>query len=291
MTRLLDGGMGQALYRAMPDERLWSTRAVLDAPHLVRELHERFLRAGADIITTATYAAIRWRMIRAGAADRWAEANRSACAAAEAARDAVNPAALIAGSLPPLRGSYQPEMVPAMQTLEVEYAEQALMLAPTVDLFIAETLSTSVEAIAAVRAVATTGKPIWVAYTVTDDGARLRGGESIEAAVRALDGLPVAAVLLNCAPPEAIDVAIPALARGAGDLPFGAYANGFTEIPPDFGSGSAVADLVRRDIGPDAYAAHAARWIEAGAGIVGGCCEIDPPHIERLARLVREARP
>lgn len=291
-VRLLDGGMGQELYRrsAAPDDRLWSAREVLDQPDLVRALHEEFLRAGAEIITTVTYATTRWRMIRAGAGDRWAEANRNAVGAAELARDTVNPGALIAGSLPPLRGSYQPESVPSIATMEAEYAEQALLLAPHVDLFVAETLTTSAEAIAAARAAGSTGRPVWIAFTLTEDEARLRGGESIAGAVAALAGLPVEAILLNCTAPEAVTVALPELARVAGARPVGAYANGFVTIPDDYGTGSTVADLVaRQNLDPDAYAAHAAQWLDAGATIVGGCCEVGPAHIARL-RVLLDAR-
>lgn len=287
-VRLLDGGMGQELRRrsSAPDDRLWSAREALDEPALVQSLHEEFLRAGAQVLTTVTYATNRWRMIRHGAGERWAEANRNACDAAEAAREAVNPAALIAGCLPPLRPSYQPEMLPDAETLEAEYAEHALLLAPHVDLFLAETLTTSREAAAAARAVATTGRPCWIAFTPADDGSRLRGGESVATAVRALAAVPVDAILLNCAPPEAVTAALPDLARTA-RVPFGAYANGFVEIPPDYGTGSTVADLAARaDLDPDAYATHAARWLDLGATVVGGCCEVGPVHIARLARLL-----
>jgi S-methylmethionine-dependent homocysteine/selenocysteine methylase len=290
---LLDGGMGQELRRRSkvpPDDALWSARQMLEEPDLVRQVHEDFLRAGAGVITTNTYATTRWRLNRHGAWDRFGEANRAACEVAKAARDAVNPAALIAGSLPPLRGSYQPDAVPPVDVLEPEYAEQALLLAPHVDLFVAETLSMSVEAVAAARAVATTGKPLWIAYTLNETGPpRLRGDEPIPVAVRALGDLPVAALLINCTSPEAVTEGLPELRAAAGARPVGGFANGFITIPSGFGLDKGVSDLEQReDLDPDAYAAFVARWLDEGATIVGGCCEVGPAHIARLAELIRE---
>ena len=71
--------------------------------------------------------------------------------------------------------------------------------------------------------------------------------------------------------------------------PFGAYANGFTNISKDFlKDKSTVQSLsAREDVGPDAYAEIVMGWIGQGATIVGGCCEIGPAHIGEIARRVR----
>lgn len=291
-VRLLDGGMGQELYRrAGRPEGGWSALDNIARAGDVRALHEEFLRAGADIITTNTYCAGRHRLNLAGAPHRVAEANRAACEAALAARDTVAPGALIAGAIGPVRVSYQPDLVPDDATVEAEVAEQAILLAPHVDLLLVETMTMGREARAAARAAGSTGRPVWVAYTLHEDAARLRSDEPIAAAVAALADLPVDAILLNCTAPEAIDRGMAELVRAAGGRASGAYANGFVVIPPEFGHGKSVADLdVRAELDPDAYAAHAARWIAAGATIVGGCCEVGPSHIARLKTLIEEGR-
>jgi homocysteine S-methyltransferase len=71
----------------------------------------------------------------------------------------------------------------------------------------------------------------------------------------------------------------------------GAYANGFTEITADFAQASASVDLLtkRTDLGPDEYAKFACRWVDQGARIVGGCCEVGPAHIARLKERLVEA--
>jgi S-methylmethionine-dependent homocysteine/selenocysteine methylase len=78
--------------------------------------------------------------------------------------------------------------------------------------------------------------------------------------------------------------------KGAG-LPFGAYANGFTRITEDFLKDKPTVDSLeaRRDLGPEAYARHALAWVDMGATIVGGCCEVGPAHIAELARALRTA--
>ena len=290
-VRLLDGGMGQEIFRrtGRPEEG-WSPLVGIDHFEVVRDLHAEFLQAGAEIITTNTYALGRWRMNMAGHSERFAEANQAACAAAEAARDAVNPAALIAGALGPLRGSYQPDNVPRAAVMEPEYAEQALVLAPHVDLFVCETLTTSDEAVCAARAARSAGKPVWVAYTLHEMGpAVLRGGETITAAVRALDDLEIDAILINCTSPEAVDAAIDELVTTSA-VAVGAYANAFLPIPVEYGHEKTVHHIGDRpELTPDLYAEHAMRWFDAGATIVGGCCEVGPSHIAKLKALI-EAR-
>ena len=91
--------------------------------------------------------------------------------------------------------------------------------------------------------------------------------------------------LLITAAPDSISCALPILrARG---IPYGAYANGFVEIPDDWEEEGGVVQLSSRaDLPPEVYAGHAAGWMAAGASIVGGCCEIGPAHIARLRQLI-----
>jgi S-methylmethionine-dependent homocysteine/selenocysteine methylase len=103
-----------------------------------------------------------------------------------------------------------------------------------------------------------------------------------------LAGLPVAARLVNCSRPEAVDMAMPGLVALGG--PVGAYANGFTRIAARFEPGTTVERLsARKDLGPEAYADFAMGWVAEGATIVGGCCEVGPAHITELARRLRAA--
>ncbi|WP_263835179.1 homocysteine S-methyltransferase family protein [Salinibacter sp.] len=299
---LLDGGLGQELIRrGMPgtEPSLWSANALTEAPDLVQEVHEAYLRAGADVITTNTYATPPERLSEAGLDGRAEALNREAGRLAERARAAVGRDALIAGSLPPIRGSYRPDLVGEAGEIEPQYREQAGYLAPHVDLFLCETMSTPGEARAAARAAAPTGRPVLVSYTIADPSSpedaepRLRNGQSLEEAVDALSGLPVEGVLLNCSHPESISAAVPVL-RGLTDRPVGAYANAFTHIPDGFDERADALDPDarpdrREDLSPKAYGEHVEDWLRAGADIVGGCCEVGPGHIAHLRTMVNGA--
>ncbi|MCA9860236.1 MAG: homocysteine S-methyltransferase family protein, partial [Thermomicrobiales bacterium] len=191
---LLDGGMGRELgFRGVEVSRyIWSAQALLDAPDVVREIHADYIGAGADVITTNTYCTLRSHLDKAGVGDRYEELNRLAGRLAVEARDSANRPALIAGSLAPMFESYRPDMVLPVAESEPVYREQAEILADYVDFFLCETMSKSDEAVAAARAGASTGKPVWVSYNLHPSRhGYLRSGETIADAVAALDGVPV----------------------------------------------------------------------------------------------------
>ena len=282
---LLDGSMGQELInrKASGQGVLWSARALFESPDAVVAIHEDYIRAGADVITTNSYSCIRNNFEREGLADRLGEMNRLSAELAQRARDACGKPVLIAGSMGPQHGSYRPDLVGSYDETEALYREQAEFLALHVDLFICETLSCLLEARAAVTAAMSTGKPVWLSWSIEDSGAaNLRSGESVREAWEDIAGSGVSAVLLNCSPPEAIGKVIPDLVSMS-DVPVGAYANAFTPIPDkwDF-HGDASIPPSRTDVTPEAYAAHAAGWVAAGARIIGGCCEVGPAHIAHL---------
>ncbi len=174
---VLDGGMGQELInrKASAQGVLWSARALFDHPEVVQAVHEDYIRAGADVITTNSYACIRNNFEPEGLLDRLGEMNRLSAELAQRARDSAGKSVKIAGSLGPQRGSYRPDLVGSYQETEALYREQAEFLAPHVDLFICETLSCIVEARAAVVAASKTGKPVWLSWS----GARKPGHTAV----------------------------------------------------------------------------------------------------------------
>jgi S-methylmethionine-dependent homocysteine/selenocysteine methylase len=295
---LLDGGMGQELVHRAGDRPtpLWSTAVMMEQPDLVGQVHDDYFAAGATVATTNTYAVHRDRLIRAGNGleGQFAGLHRVALDQALAARrragGGVNPALRIAGSIGPLVASYRPEVHPPHDVAVGLYAEVAGILAPDVDLILCETVSSVAHARAIVQGARGTGRPVWLSVTVDDrDGSRLRSGEPV-AAVAALAKMEGAAALLaNCSAPEAMAAALDGLA-GSG-LPFGAYANGFTQITAEFLKDSpTVADLhARPDLGPENYARFALTWVGMGATIIGGCCETGPAHIAACAAALRAA--
>lgn len=286
---LTDGGMGQELVRRSQSEPtpLWSARVLIDEPELVRDLHAEFIRAGARVITINTYSATPERLAREGAEELFKPLQKRGIELARQARDEAGEAA-IAGCLSPLFGSYAPALTISFEETLGIYRRIVAEQAEGVDLFLCETMASAEEARAAVTAACESGKPVWVSWTLADHGTpRLRNGESVAAAASALGDLPVAARLLNCCRPEAIAAALPELLALGG--PVGAYANGFTSVEALKHGGTVDVLHARHDLDPHAYADQAMGWVETGASIVGGCCEVGPAHIAALRDRLIEA--
>ncbi|MDJ0994688.1 MAG: homocysteine S-methyltransferase family protein [Dinoroseobacter sp.] len=284
---ILDGGMGQELVqRAGRATPLWSLQALMDAPELVRTVHDEFFAAGADVATSNTYAVLPDRLAAFGMEEKLEELVETGCRIAAEARDAAGHG-LVAGSLGPLGFSYQPDKAPPAEDAAEIYARIASLQARIVDVLLLETMSSIDQARGGLMGSQASGKPVWVAFSVDDeDGTRLRSGEPLTAAADLLEEFKPERVLLNCSRPEAVSQGIPLLVESHGHV--GAYANGFTKIDPKFDRIGATTDLLeaRKDIDPVAYSVFAKQWVDAGANTIGGCCEISPAHIAELARCL-----
>lgn len=293
---LLDGGLGRELrFRGVDvPETIWSAGALITDPDVVRQIHVDYIEAGAEVITTNTYGIIKRDLSNVGIADRFTELNTLACRLAVEARNASQRKVLIAGSLPPLRGSYRPDLVGPSDEIEALYQEQANLLAPHVDLLLCETMSSAGEGRAAARAACRTGKPVWVAWTLNEDrSGSLRSGETIEEAIASMQGLPFTGFLANCCAPESITKVMPALVASGAEW-IGGYANTFAPIPQDWTLGGdketdGLLDL-RAELDPEGYAVHVSDWLAAGATVVGGCCGTRPAHIAKIRDLMRKTR-
>lgn len=295
---LLDGGMGQELVHRSPGPAspLWSTQALLDNPGLVAEVHADYLNAGATVATSNSYALHRDRL-RSGTnhyaadgaelPDREEQFEELLHAAMKEAQT-VRGKSRVAGSVGPLAASYRPDLHPDFDTAVPLYAEVAKLIAPQADLLLFETIASLEAARSALAAGRQTDLPVWLAFTVDDeDGALLRSGEPMSEAAKIAEEADAA--LANCSAPEAMPKALDALARSGRQT--GAYANGFQGITKDFISGGTTVDglSARRDMGPEIYATHAMTWLDNGATILGGCCEVGPAHISEMASRLRAA--
>lgn len=279
---LLDGAMGTELERlgvstALP---LWSAQAVIDAPDRVREVHEEYAEAGADILTAATFRTTPRCLAKAGRKDPEAEAEALTAKAVALAREARARGASgrdvwVAGALAPLEDCYRPDLVPDDVALEREHHAQAARLARAgADLVLIETMSTIREAHAAVRGALATGLPVLVSFLCAS-ATEIGGGERLEDAVRAVDALDPDAILVNCTPAEIATGCLEVMARVT-RTPIGCYANAGS---PDLGRGTWCFDP---EMTPERFAGHAAEWVRLGAQIVGGCCGTGPAHIRAL---------
>jgi S-methylmethionine-dependent homocysteine/selenocysteine methylase len=284
---VLDGGTGRELARigAPFSQPLWSAQALLEGLDYVRRVHESYVAAGAEVITTNTYALVPFHL---GDELYSRDGARLTALAASIAREVADrhPGVRVAGCLPPVLGSYQPELFTrdaARPLLDVLVREQA----PFVDLWLAETQS-SIAEVQFVREVLDAhgqSAPLWISFTLEDEGTHdqpwLRSGELVIDAAKAAERLGAEVLLFNCSQPEVMGPAI-AAASSAIDLPIGVYANSFV-VEVDESAANAGMHDIREDVTPEAYLELARGWVAAGASLVGGCCGIGPEHISALS--------
>jgi len=289
--RLLDGGMGRELQRIGAPFRQpeWSALALIEAPQFVLQAHRAFIDAGARIISTNSYAVVPFHI----GDERFAEqgrtlAERAGRLARQAADDSNEPVT-VAGSLPPALGSYRPDLFDHQRSVAIHRTLIA-GLQEHVDIWLAETQSSTAEVRAVVEALGTQAKPLWVSFTLLDEVGeppRLRSSEPVADAVRVAVELGARAVLFNCSQPEVMAAALTEARSVIQSLDqtieLGVYANAFPPVSTEAKANSTLLEI-RRDLGPEAYVHWSRSWVAAGASIVGGCCGIGPEHIAQLHR-------
>lgn len=290
---ILDGGMGRELARRNAPFRQpeWSALALYEQPSAVQEVHQDFIQAGAEIITTNSYAVVPFHI----GEQRFAEDGfRLAQLAGQLAKNAVNQppcTAKIAGSIPPLFGSYRFDLFQADRVAEV--AKPLIDgLSPFVDFWLCETQS-SLQEPQAVKPLLD-DRPLWVSFTLQDEDPSdvpcLRSGETVEQATLAMIELGAEAMLFNCCQPEVIEQALKVAKtvrdQHGSNLRLGAYANAFPPQPKNATANDGL-DEIRTDLEPLDYLGWAKKWTAVGATIIGGCCGISPAHIQVLAEELK----
>jgi S-methylmethionine-dependent homocysteine/selenocysteine methylase len=283
-TLVLDGGTGTELRRrGMALSRAtWSALASLTQHDLLRTIHSDYIAAGADVITTNTFATTRFVLEAAGHGDDVTLINTRAVAAARAARENGGRDVAIAGSISCLPPRFDVHAYPAERVERAAYLELAETLAEAgVDLLVLEMLQETRHAPLACEAARTVGLPVWLGVSCRlGAGGALVGFDfplvPLATCLEAL--LPFAPAVVNVmhSPVGAVEPALREIrAHWPGQL--GAY--------PEIGDG---ADAATQALEPPALAALARGWIAAGARVVGGCCGTTPAHVRALAS-VREA--
>ncbi|MGP8307933.1 homocysteine S-methyltransferase family protein [Vibrio sp. YIC-376] len=291
---ILDGGMGRELNRRGAPFRQpeWSALAMIEAPDTVKDIHSDYIQNGAQVITTNSYALVPFHI----GTQRFEEqgqalASRAALVAREAAQGT---AAKVAGSLPPLFGSYRPDLYDQGHVRDLA-TPLIRGMAESIDFWLAETQSLIAESIAVKQLVdelTSEEKPFWVSFTLEDSEPTsepcLRSGETVKQAVTAMAEAGVSAILFNCCQPEIIEEALNVSARtlaelASSEIRIGAYANAFPPQPKDATANDGL-DEIRDDLSPEAYLIWAEKWRQSGASIIGGCCGIGPEHIAKLSQ-------
>ena len=310
---LIDGALGTELEKAIATPLLpWSLDGLVLHPDQTQRIHERYLHAGVDVITTnafrtnhRTLKQVDWEAVvlpdAAPAALKslwqrhaWEELEETLtrvavkiaqCARAQSGRQTT----CIAGNLAPLEDCFSPQSAPSKADAYLEHLNKARTLATAgVDLLLIETMNTIHEADAALDAALETGLPVWVSF-VCRGGPELFSGEPLVDAVRMVlnkNHPSIAVVMVNCCFPEEIKLALPVLADALGGttLRFGAYAN--LEAPNTSGVWRRRTALNART-----YLKQVRDWIALGASVVGGCCGSTPDDLALLCAGLREQAP
>ncbi|MFQ5817434.1 MAG: homocysteine S-methyltransferase family protein [Terriglobia bacterium] len=287
-TVLLDGGIGTEILRRRVS---WADHQLADRPEVVRSIHEDYIRAGADVISTNSFQLCRRALYNhfrdaahrrhIGATDLEGRANKLLAASVQLAIEGRRSAAAsrpvaVAASVTTLEWCFRPDLAPSAQQAAQEYREIFQVAKEAgADLVLLETVNSITEARVALEAAKGLGLPCWVGF-VCDEQGRLFTGETFAQATAALQPLGVDAILLNCAPPNDITVGMKALAPTT-RVPFGAYAHIGRFDPPEW--------MFTDEYPPARYRDVAAQWKKLGACILGGCCGTTPEHIAALATL------
>ena len=265
----------------------WSANANLDAPEVVLQIHQDYMRCGAEVNITNNFWTSRSRLSRFGLGDRWEEYARAAAEHAVKARDNLNPEAyVLAGMAPPYvqtpygteGDNYDSDVTQLGRDYVYEdYRDQARVVADAgVDAMLPEFVSYIDDAEAAVAGCAETGLPVFLGLRSIREDGMMEYGESYEDLVSALSGTRVDGILLMCSRPEHISAGLPKL-RQAFDGPIGAYPNvGYNPRGPLKESGS---DFVwEHPYTPSRMAGFTMEWRDMDAQIIGGCCATGPEH-------------
>jgi S-methylmethionine-dependent homocysteine/selenocysteine methylase len=284
---IVDGGTGTELRRrgVALSRSTWSALASLSHYDLLRATHSDFIAAGADVITTNTFATTRFVLDAAGHRDDFTAINARAVAAAREARDSSGRDVAIAGAISCLPPRFDVHAYPNEPAEQAAYRELAETLAEAgVDLLALEMLQETRHAPLACAAARAVGLPVWlgVSCRLGAGGALVGFDFPLVPLAECLDALlPFAPAAVNVmhSPAAVIEPALRAVrARWRGWL--GAY--------PEIGDGTPQAP---HSIGPDELAAQARGWIASGARIIGGCCGTTPEHIRALAKLAGPVKP
>jgi S-methylmethionine-dependent homocysteine/selenocysteine methylase len=295
---ILDGGNATELERSQAgrlgtsDRGLWGTGALYHAPYAVLEVHRRYVAAGSDVVSTNTWAILAAAELEArGPAARtqmthWMDVARLGL---RLARQAVSEAGREGSCAVAFSVNGDVDSEERLRTLRL--LTRVFDEEPP-DLVLMETMSLIREGLTyrAVELMLETNLPVWLSFRRCRHGVcGVYGqhwggpeGDLFGRAARRFEELGVAALLINCLPPDHVEGMLPWL-RDFTDLPLGVY--------PNLGYYSDSGWRFDERIGPEEYAELAARWREQGAQIVGGCCGTTPDHIAAARERLLGTRP
>jgi homocysteine S-methyltransferase len=293
-TRVLDGGMGQELLArgVEPNGTLWSANALLQEKYhkLLLDTHCDFIKAGAEVIVTTTFTTRKIRLKDNKVENEFEYLNKKAGEIALQAKK-LYPNVMIAGGLPPQYLTYEADNRPEKEISENFYS-QAKVLNPYVDFFYFDVLSSVREFQIAIDCIKEFNKPYLIGAHISQ-GTNLPSGEKISEIISKIQHKKLLGIILSCISPENYNLNLNEI-KSLG-IPFGFKLNAFIKTNPKPNYTGAYNKSktgnpneflgVREDLTPNKMAEFAKKFKDAGATILGGCCETRPSHIEAFTKI------
>ena len=293
--RILDGGMGQELLaRGMePNGTLWSANAILNEKYhkLLLDTHLDFIKAGAEVIVTTTFTTRKTRLKDNQVENKFEYLNKKAGEIAQKAKK-IYPNVLIAGGLPPQFLTYEAD-TRSEDEIKSDFYDQAKVLNPYIDFFYFDVLSSVREFRIAMQCIEEFDKPYLIGAHISE-GTKLPSGEKISEIINKINHKKLLGIILSCISPENYELNLNEI-KNLG-VPFGFKLNAFirTNPKPNYTGAYKKSKTgnpneflgVREDLTPERLAIFAKKFKDAGATILGGCCETRPAHIKEMAKLI-----
>ena len=295
-TRILDGGMGQELLKRglKPQGTLWSASALVEEKYhqLIIDTHLDFINAGADVIVTTTFTARRIRLIQNKCEEHFERINAKAVELALKARDISKKKILVAGGLPNQYQTYSENLGDDLNLIEKNFYDQAKLLKSNIDFFYLDVMGSGKECEIALKTIKSFNLPVLVGVHIRKNG-KLPSGENISDIVKKYKEENWLGIIAACVHPESYEIITKELKNL--DIPYGFKLNAFKNIPDDYevrshstwGKDGNPTKILgsREDITESKFYEFVKKFKDAGATILGGCCEIRPSHISKIASL------
>jgi len=295
-TRILDGGMGQELLKRglKPQGTLWSAAAMIEEKYhqLVIDTHLDFINAGADVIVTTTFTARRNRLIQNKCEEHFEYVNTKAVELALKARDISKKKILVAGGLPNQYQTYNENLGDDLNLIEKNFYDQAKLLKSNIDFFYLDVMGSGKECEIALKTIKSFNLPVLVGVHIRKNG-KLPSGENISDIAKKYKEENWLGIIAACVHPESYEIIIKELKNL--NIPYGFKLNAFKNIPDNYAarepsiwgkSGNPTKILgSREDMTESKFYEFVKKFKDSGATILGGCCEIRPSHISKIANL------
>ena len=288
--------MGQELLikGLKPKGTLWSAHALIDESchQMVIDAHLDFINAGAEVIVTSTFTARRNRLIQNDCEKYFEQINIKAVELAQKARDISKKDILIAGGLPNQKQTYESNLGKDLDSIEKNFYDQAKILKNGIDFFYLDVMSSGLECEIALKTIGSFNLPVLVGVHLRDNG-QLPSGEKIEDIVKNYKNKNWLGIIMACVSPKAYEAVTNNLKKI--DIPYGFKLNAFKKIPDGYtvaskdawgnaGNPNTVLGI-NTELNESRFYEYAKKFMENGATILGGCCEIRPSHIKEISKL------